>query len=205
MECNFDRKNIRSKLGIGENKIAILYLGRLIKKKGLDVLISAFSKLVREKPTLNIKLIIAGEGPERKRLENLCNQLGLTSKTVFLGAVPEKYKKCIYKASDIFVYTPIIMEIPEEWPIAPFEAMSLGIPTIVSTAIGSMPDIQASVLGVRHGDVEALYRAIIRLIEDKTLRSYLSRLSVNTYSDLANLTHIKTELLYAMLRSFRDL
>jgi len=204
-ECNLDREEIRRRLGIGDDEIVILYLGRLVKKKGLDVLILAFLKLVSEKPTFNIKLTIAGDGPERKRLENLCNQLGLAGKVVFLGAVPEKIKKCIYKASDIFVYTPIIMEIPEEWPIAPLEAMSLGIPTIVSTAVGSLPDISHGVLVVRHGDAEALYRAMKCLLENKRLQSYLSKLSLNIYTNLSNLTRIKMEFLYAMLNSFRNL
>jgi len=56
-----------------------------------------FSKLINENTTYNVKLLIAGEGPKRERLEELCNLLGLSSKAIFLGAVPEKFKSVFIK------------------------------------------------------------------------------------------------------------
>jgi glycosyltransferase involved in cell wall biosynthesis len=181
----------------------ILYLGRLVKKKGVDIIISAFSKLISENPTRNIKLIIAGEGPERKKLEEICNKLGLVDKTVFLGAVSEKNKKCIYKASDIFVYVPIITEIPEEWPIAPLEAMSLGIPTIISTAVGSLPDISQGVVAVKWGNVEELYEAMRYIIENRKLKDYLSKVAFHIYKSIASETRVKIELLNTIVTSLK--
>jgi glycosyltransferase involved in cell wall biosynthesis len=203
MECNLRREETRHRLGIRNDEIVILYLGRLVKKKGVDIIILAFSKLISENPTRNIKLIIAGEGPERKRLEEICNKLGLVNKVVFLGAIPEKNKKCIYKASDIFVYVPIITEIPEEWPIAPLEAMSLGIPTIISTAVGSLPDISQGVVAVKWGNVEELYEAMRYIIENRKLKDYLSKVAFHIYKSIASETRVKIELLNAIVTSLK--
>jgi glycosyltransferase involved in cell wall biosynthesis len=203
MECNLRSEEIRHRLGIRNDEIVILYLGRLVKKKGVDIVISAFSKLISENPSRNIKLIIAGEGSERKKLEKICKKLGLVGKTVFLGAVSEKNKKCIYKASDIFVYVPIITEIPEEWPIAPLEAMSLGIPTIISTAVGSLPDISQGVVAVKWGNVEELYEAMRYIIENKKLKDYLSKVASHIYKSIASETRVKIELLNAIVTSLK--
>jgi glycosyltransferase involved in cell wall biosynthesis len=203
MECNLSREEARRILNIRNYEIVVLYLGRLVKKKGVDVIILAFSRLIKENPTLNVKLLIAGDGPERKRLEEISNQLKLTDKVVFLGAVPEEIKKCIYKAADIFIYVPIVTEIPEEWPIAPLEAMSLGIPTIVSTAVGSLPDILHGVVAVKWGDVEELYKAMREIIENRMLKDYLGKVAFHTYKTLASEIRVKIELLDAIIDSLK--
>jgi glycosyltransferase involved in cell wall biosynthesis len=203
IECNLSREEIRCRLGIRNDEIVILYLGRLVKKKGVDIVILAFSRLINENPMLNVKLIIAGDGPERKRLEEIRNQLGLADKVVFLGAVPEESKKCTYKASDIFVYVPIVADIPEEWPIAPLEAMSLGLPTIVSTAVGSLPDILHGVIAVKWGDIEELYKAMKEIIENRGLKDYLSKAGLYTYKSLASKTRVKIEVLKAIMYSLK--
>jgi glycosyltransferase involved in cell wall biosynthesis len=203
MECNLRREEIRDRLGIRNDETVILYLGRLVKKKGIDIVILAFSKLISENLTCNVKLLIAGDGPERKRLEEICNKLGLVGKMVFLGAVPEKNKKCIYKASDIFVYVPVVAEIPEEWPIAPLEAMSLGIPAIISTAVGSLPDISQGVVAVKWGNVEELYKAMRYIIENRKLKDYLSKVTSHIYKSIASETRVKIELLNAIVTSLK--
>jgi glycosyltransferase involved in cell wall biosynthesis len=203
MECNLSREEARRILNIRNDEIVVLYLGRLVKKKGVDVIILAFSRLIKENPTLNVKLLIAGDGPERKRLEEISNQLKLTDKVVLLGVVPEEIKKCIYKATDIFIYVPIVTEIPEEWPIAPLEAMSLGIPTIVSTAVGSLPDILHGVVAVKWGDIEELYKAMREIIENRMLKDYLGKVAFHTYKTLASEIRVKIELLDAIIDSLK--
>jgi glycosyltransferase involved in cell wall biosynthesis len=95
------------------------------------------------------------------------------------------------------VYVPVIEEIPEEWSIAPLEAMSLGIPTIISTAVGSLPDIRNGALVVKWGDVEGLYKAMKMLIEDEALRKKLSKKAMELCCKLISETNIKLEFLKA--------
>jgi glycosyltransferase involved in cell wall biosynthesis len=199
-DCGYARAELRKKLGIQDDEIVFLYLGRLIKKKGIDILLKAFAQLTKE-TQLRVKLLIAGAGPERQTLEKLATQLGVSDKVIFLGPVPETVKKCIYQVSDVFVYVPIVETIPEEWPIAPLEAMSVGLPTIVSTAVGSLPDLRGGVLPVRWGDAEQLYRAMRRVVEDKNLRRYLAESAIKTYRRLA--TDIKVQ--YEFLKVFTEI
>lgn len=152
------------------NNVVILYFGRLIEKKGIDYLIKAFAKLHERFD--NIVLMIIGEGPERHNLEKLCIQMKLTD-VVFRGAVEEKLKAAYFLGADIYVYPSITLGLPEEWPLGVVEAMSVGKPVIVSTAVGSAPDVvKQGVNGfvVQEKNVNALYNAIKIMIENPALR-----------------------------------
>ncbi len=162
-------QEMKKKLG---NRIVILYLGRLIRKKGIEYLIKAFAQLYEE--FKNVVLVIAGEGPERRNLEALCSQLGLNSAVLFTGPVNEEVKPAYFLLADIYVYPSITLQLPEEWPLGVVEAMSVGKPVVVTTAVGSAPDV------VKHGvngyiipekDVSALYKSIKTMIEDEELRN----------------------------------
>jgi len=162
--------------------------------KGIDILLKAFAQLVKETQH-RVKLLIAGAGPERQTLENLATQLGVFNKVIFLGPVPETAKKCIYQASDIFVYVPIVETVPEGRPIAPLEVMSVGLPTILSTAVGSLPDLRGGILPVRWGDAEQLYRAMRRMVGDKNFRKYLAESAIKTYKRLVTEIRVQYEFL----------
>lgn len=97
--------------------INLLYIGRLIKRKNIDKIINAFEQIYDN----NIKLVIVGDGPDRKRLESISNNV------LFTGTVndPEKY----YKQADIFISPSAYGEGLQG---AILEAMSCGL-TIVAT------------------------------------------------------------------------
>ncbi len=151
-------------------KIVILYFGRLIKKKGAEYLIKAFSKLNNN--FQNIVLVLVGEGPERAHLEKLCADLQLRN-VLFVGAVDESLKPAYFLSADVYVYPSVTLELPEEWPLGVVEAMSAGKPVIVSTAVGSAPDVVKQGINgylVPEKDIDALYDAIKRLIESNQLK-----------------------------------
>ena len=103
----------------------LLFVGRLIRAKGVHVLIEAFSKC-KEK---NLSLTICGDGPELKNLKNLVKSRGLSEKIFFMGHVAHKNLGGIYRTHDIFVHPAIF---PEPFGRTIVEAMSYGMPTIVS-------------------------------------------------------------------------
>src|SRR3989344_3529530 len=78
----------------------IFSASRLVEKNGLDILFRAATKIGDEK---KIRVIIAGEGKDRKKLEKLRDDLGLQKKVEFLGNVPYEKLLKLYAASDIFV------------------------------------------------------------------------------------------------------
>ncbi len=172
-----------------EDKIVILYFGRLIKKKGVDYLIKAFAKLQNE--FKEVVLIIAGEGSERDNLQRLRRELKLDN-VMFTGAVDEEVKPAYFLFADIYVYPSVTIELPEEWPLGVVEAMSVGKPVIVTTAVGSTPD------AVKHGvngcivpekDVNALYGAMKSLVIDKELRTKMGTMSRKIIEDAFTYDH----------------
>lgn len=159
--------SLKGKFG---NKFVILYFGRLIKKKGLGYLIKAFARLRKEFE--DIVLVIAGDGPEKRNLEKMRKDLKLND-VYFTGAIDEETKPAYFLLADVYVYPCITLELPEEWPLGVVEAMSVGKPVVVTTAVGSAPDV------VRHGvngyivpekDSDALYSTIKKMLENRELR-----------------------------------
>jgi len=169
-------KKLREKIG---RKKIILYFGRLVRYKGASYLIRAFAKLLKESD--DIFLIIAGEGPEKERLKKLCNELKLKN-ILFTGYVKHKDKPMLFLACDIFVH-PATYEkpekAPEEWGLVINEAMSVGKPVVITTAVGAKEIVRQGVNGfiVPPANADALYRVIKVLLEDDELRMRMGEMS----------------------------
>ncbi len=135
----------------------ILFLGRLIRQKGVDDLIRAVADL--DGPA---HLHIAGDGPERPRLARLAAELGVP--TVFHGYVEGLQKRdALAAASVVCVPSREVRGLSEGAPLVVREASSLGIP-IVATRIGGIPELVDSrdewVSLVPAGDLAALSAAL---------------------------------------------
>lgn len=142
-----------------DNKI-ILGVGRLNKQKNFPVLIQAFD-IIKEKG--NFKLIILGEGKERKKLENLIKKLNLEKYIDLLGFVNNPY--AYMSKSNIFV----LSSNSEGLPNVLIEAMACGTP-VVSTNCPSGPSeiLEDGKYGklVPVNNKEALAKAIIETLEN---------------------------------------
>lgn len=159
------RGKTRKKLGLSEDEVVLLYLGRLVAHKGIYDLLDAFF-LVKTKATGKLKLIVIGTG-ELDKVSDKINKLNLADDVILLGRVMEvKNYLC---ASDIFIlYTSPL----EGLPIALLEASSSGL-TIISTKVSGIPavitDGENGFL-LEYGDKEGLVQKIIRVVENKELR-----------------------------------
>jgi glycosyltransferase involved in cell wall biosynthesis len=106
----------------------ILFLSRIHKKKGLDLLVKAFALVLNEikEP---IKLIIAGPDEHyQEELQEIINQLGINEQIIFTGSVSGGVKKAIFEASDMFCLT----SYSEGFPMAVLEAIEANLPVVVS-------------------------------------------------------------------------
>lgn len=112
-----------------ENKKKILYVGRLVKAKNVDLLISSFMKIDDE----NLELQIVGYGPEKERLQRIAK----TDKRVhFLGSVPNEELSKFYLSADVFVsLNPV-----EPYGITFLEALSKGM-FVIAPRFGGQMDI----------------------------------------------------------------
>jgi N-acetyl-alpha-D-glucosaminyl L-malate synthase BshA len=164
----FEEKS-RAELGIPEGQVVLIAIGRLIKRKALDDLLVALSRL--EDP--GVRLLIVGEGPEEERLRSLSERVGLSQRVEFLGAVWGERKFQYLAASDIFV----LPSVHEGFGLVFLEAMHCGLPVIASSVGGQTDFLKDGETGflVPVGDVDTLADRIARLAEDSTLREGISR------------------------------
>lgn len=157
-------------LGIGPGDEVLVFVGRLVLRKGLDVLLRSLHKLDRK----NVLLLIIGDGPERHHLQQLSLDLGI--RTVFTGSV-EHYRVAAYYRLAIAAIFPILRD--ETFGIAIAEAMASGLP-VVATRHGGIPElVEDKVTGllVMPGDVGELAVAIDRILLDEAIRIALARAS----------------------------
>jgi glycosyltransferase involved in cell wall biosynthesis len=140
----------------------ILYLGRIHKSKGVDFLIKAFSKLIKE--INEAVLVIAGSDDGYKaELEGLIKKLNLNDKIRFTGFVDENDKISAYVDADLFVHTVRYMG---GVGLTPLEAILSGTPVIVTDECGEViKEMNAGYL-VKYGDVNALKEKMKSVIEN---------------------------------------
>jgi glycosyltransferase involved in cell wall biosynthesis len=158
----------RKKYNLG-NDLVILYLGRIHKSKGLDLLVKAFAALTNKMD--NIKLVIAGpDGGYLYTLKGLLRDLNITGKTVITGPLYEQEKLEAYTAADLFV-NPRADEI---FGLVFLEALACGTPVICSEGCG-IADLINGRVGLMSADNEnALSEAIEQLLKDTALRQKYS-------------------------------
>lgn len=142
----------------------VLFLGRLVWYKGVALLVEAMIGL-------DADLVVAGDGPERPRLERLAASLGLRRRVRFLGEVSDAQRSAWYRRADVFVLPSVCRA--ETFGIAMLEAMAAGTP-VVSTEVGTGTSWvnQAGETGlvVPPRDAAALRTAVGRLLDDDELR-----------------------------------
>lgn len=150
----------------------ICYLGRLRKYKRVDLLLNLLSKLSKKS---DVRLIILGDGQDRRRLENLCKKRYLQNKMIFKGFVSEKEKYQILSKSWILAFPSII----EGWGLVALEAASCGTPTIAFKVPGLKDAVKEGVSGILVQNEDQYLEATQLLINNSTLRHKLSRQSLD--------------------------
>lgn len=149
----------------------VLFFGGLKPRKNLLVLLDVFARVASTAPAA--RLVIAGGGPLRAKLERRAGQLGLDSRVLFTGYVPEAEKVDHFNLADVFVF-PSTME---GFGLAVGEAMSCGLPVVASDR-GSIPEVLVDGQGGFLADPAAPERfaeRISRLLADAGLRAALGR------------------------------
>lgn len=117
-----------------QNKKVFLFVGRLVEEKNVSLLIKAYEELKKMRD--DIALLIVGDGPERENLQAEVKN-GNIQDVYFFGYVvfPEIVR--YYKAADFFV----LPSVHEPWGLVVNEAMIMGLPVIVSSAVGCRIDL----------------------------------------------------------------
>lgn len=172
--------NVLQKYGIPspEKHFLIVSLGRLSKTaahKGFDRLIKVVSPLCANNP--DIRLVIAGRGDDRIRLELLAKEQGIEDRVIFTGSVDDEDLPHIYSCADVFsLVSDRGHGRGEGIPLTPLEAMACQSPIIVGNEDGS----QEAVVNERNGFIvsprdDIAHRDVLqRLIDEPTTRNNMA-------------------------------
>ena len=160
---DFIPKNIIN--NISENQLDILFLGRVVKNKGVYEAVNAFKKHLEHSP--NSKFVVAGDGDELAALKKYVKEYNIPNIT-FVGFANEEIKKDLLLQSNVFLFP----SYSEGMPISIFEAMAHGL-TIITRPVGGIPDFFDDKMGFMIDSLEPedFTDVLNQIIEDKSLRA----------------------------------
>ena len=154
---------------ITDGELVVLLARRLVEKNGVVIFAEAATRLA----DLPLRFVLAGDGPERGKVEQILTQGGAISRSILLGNVPNQQMLDVYRAADISVL-PSFMEATS---ITGLESMACGLP-LVGTRVGGIPvlieDGQSGSL-VEPGDPDALAAAVRELAIDPERRARMGQ------------------------------
>jgi glycosyltransferase involved in cell wall biosynthesis len=166
-----DRGEARRRIGVPEDVRLLTYVGKLVPRKGVDVLIEAMG-LLAARPGGAPHLVLAGIGEMREGLEARAAALGLGDRVRFVGKILHDELPWYMCAGDVFV----LPSYSEGLPTVACEALNCGVP-MVATAVDGTPEIVRdgeTGLLVPAGDAGALADALGRILGDDDLRARLA-------------------------------
>jgi len=126
----------------------LLSVGRIIERKGFDVVIESLPEIIKRVGA--VKYVIAGSGPDRKRLETKTRNLGLESSVIFLEGITDEGLPMLYNACDIFVMPNRKGRIAgdtEGFGIVFLEASACGKPVLAGRSGGAVEAVVDGVTG----------------------------------------------------------
>jgi 1,2-diacylglycerol 3-alpha-glucosyltransferase len=165
-----DGARFRNRWGIPPERPVLVHVSRLAFEKNIDFILRALVRIKTDVP--NVLLVIAGEGPARRRLEALARNLDLAENTLFTGYLERdgSLEDC-YSAGSAFVFA----SRTETQGLVLLEAMALGVP-VVSTAVMGTKEVLAGAGGsvIADDDEEDFANKAIAVLTDPVLRARLA-------------------------------
>ena len=150
------------RLGLDEKGPIISFVGRLDPFKNVDIILRAIPAITAKYP--NLVLAIGDDGPHREGLERIVQELKITERVVFLGALNRQGVRDLFSVSEAFV----LASKKEGSPVVIKEALASGV-RIVSTRVGDVPDVlkdQTFGVLIEEASEEAIAEGIEKILRD---------------------------------------
>lgn len=158
------RDVVRTALSASVEHRVVLTAGRLVRQKGMDLLVDAFAEVHGTDP--RSVLVIAGDGPEHAALRSRADRLGVSSAVRFLGHRDDIADLLV--AADLFV----LPSRAEGLPLVVLEAMASGLPVVGTRVCGNDEAVVDGVTGfLAHPNAASLAAAMLAVLADEKLRS----------------------------------
>jgi glycosyltransferase involved in cell wall biosynthesis len=149
----------------------ILYIGRLVFYKNVDILIKAFVEVLQELPSA--KLVVVGEGPMKEEWKKLSKLMGVSSSVIFTSHISSSHKLVLLRSCSALALPSVF----EGFGLVILEAFAMGKPVLVANIPPLDEIVENEVEGfiIPHDDPHAWARKIIRLLNDKQLCKRMGR------------------------------
>ena len=172
-----ERRAFRASLGIGDDTGALVTVSRLSKEKNIQELISFLPALLKNHP--KTKLLIVGDGPYKKRLEELTEKLRLSDSVIFTGLVPSEEVWRYYDGGDLFVSASTF----EVHSMSYLEALANGLPMLcrADDALAGVLDHNKN--GMIYHSEEEFCDCAVRILTDERMREEMGRCSLSIAED----------------------
>ena len=143
-----------------DNEPILCHISNFRKVKRVEDVLHVFKQVNDKIPS---RVLLVGDGPERYKLEEVCREIGLCDRVIFLGKVPST--KEVLRISDVFM----LPSKTESFGLAALEAMAVGVP-VISSNTGGIPEVNVhGVTGYLSnvGDVDDMAKNTIELLKDQ--------------------------------------
>lgn len=164
-----DQIKIRERYGFNANDIVFIFVGQLIKRKGLTDLINVFNHISLD----HVKLLVVGDGELRQYVENA---IKVNKKICYAGRLSNNELLEAYYAADVMVLPSYF----ESWGLVVNEAMAMGKPVIVSERVGCVDDLvihQQTGLVIQPENMNELQNAIEYMTNESNVRTTMGKKS----------------------------
>jgi glycosyltransferase involved in cell wall biosynthesis len=180
-----DKSRLRRRYPYLKDKKVVLFLGRLIWKKGLDILVEAYARSLKDRSDLHLFIAGPDETGYSRKVKVWLRDCGISyldyasgknyymtePKVTFTGMLTGEEKVEAYTGSDIFV----LPSYSENFGLSVVEAMAYGLPVVISNKVGIYKEIRRNKAGiVTDIDAESFYRGMKVLLADSGLREQIS-------------------------------
>jgi glycosyltransferase involved in cell wall biosynthesis len=161
------------------NRNIILYVGRLLAMKGVDILINAIPEILKEIKSENLLFVFAGPGDQTRYLQKI-KMMGLSDCCFFTGPLQNEIVVQLMKASKLVVLPSFI----ENMPYTILESMACGVPVVANDVGGISEIIEDGYNGklVQSNSPKQIAMAILRLLRNESLRDFLGKHAQETIS-----------------------
>ena len=188
-----------------KEKHALLFVGRLIEKKGLRYLIEAMPWILEQNPSAYLRII--GDGPEKTVMEKRISELGINNRIQFMGPVPNENLPSFYQSSNIVIFPSVIAE---GFGLVLVEALGCECALVVSDFPAKSDIISEgeTALVVPQKDVKLLAQRVNELLDNSALRTSLGKAGrqfVLKHFDLDRIAEKYIDLIESTMSSFEVL
>ncbi|MDF2881504.1 MAG: glycosyl transferase group 1 [Clostridiaceae bacterium] len=193
-----DLNEFRKKFALDNEKI-VLFIGRHVFEKGIQLLIDTVPGILKSYP--NAKFVIAGKGPMTEELEDKVCKMGFKEKVLFAGYMNDEERDKLYKVSNAAVFPSLY----EPFGIVALEAMAAGCPVVVSNTGGLGEIVQHKVNGLKvtPGSLDNLRDNILEILFNDKLAEQFRENALNLVKEKYE-WHKVAELTMGMYNMVKD-